>query len=332
MDTALTAGTESLCGAGPASPGAPSAVTGLDTDVAIFANGRAGRGDPVTALLARAVEAVGSAGGRVVNDPTGCSLGDQLRAAADINPRLVIAIGGDGTVNAAARVAVRCAAALLVLPHGTMNLVARDLHLPLDPTTVLDAARELSVVHIDYATVNGELFLHSALIGVVPEMARVRELIRRAESPFRAATHLPRFVLTAFQTNPMELRLESGGRVSHRRSRSVAVTSNPLSTASMISYTRQTVAGGRMGVYASAHGGPFAPFKLLFSLGPGRLPRDPETLAASCETLDIHARRATMAVAMDGEVMRLETPLHFAIHPRALRVALPTSMIGAVAP
>lgn len=310
----------------------PSSPSGLGTDVAIIANCRAGHGDPVSALLDKTIEAVRAAGGRVVNEPCGRSIPEQMNHDGGDPPRLIIAIGGDGTVNASAQIAVRAGAALLILPHGTMNLVARDLRLPLDPEAVLRAAAELSMLHIDYATVNGHLFLHSALIGVVPEMATVRERIRAADGLLATARHIPGFILSAFRSNPIELRLESGSRASRGRSRSVVVTTNPLSTGGGISYARESVAGGRLGVYTSAHNGPFAPVKLLISLGPGRLPRDPETLAASCETLDIHTRKPTIAVSMDGEVRYLKTPLRFEIHPRGLRVALPAEMIGAVSP
>lgn len=310
---------------------APSAPISLATEVAVFANCSAGHGCPVAAHLDQTIQAIQAAGGRLVNDPRDRSLGEQLKSELETTPRLIIAIGGDGTVNASAQKAIRADAALLILPHGTMNLVARDLQLPVDPQAVLDTAAELSTLEIDYATVNGHLFLHSALIGLVPEMAVVRERIRGAQGLLAIARHVPDFVRSAFYSNPIEVKLQAGTKAARGRSRSVVVTTNPLADTGQGLYARESLAGGRLGVYTSDHNGPFAPLKLLLSLGPGRLPRDPETLAASCESLLIHTRRPTITVSVDGEVRRLKTPLEFKIHPRGLRAAVPTTRAGAVA-
>ncbi|MCB1282421.1 MAG: NAD(+)/NADH kinase, partial [Salinibacterium sp.] len=51
----------------------------------------------------------------------------QLDAASGTFADLVIAVGGDGTGNAAASLAIRHNARMAVVPTGTLNLVANDL-------------------------------------------------------------------------------------------------------------------------------------------------------------------------------------------------------------
>src|ERR1700736_3107165 len=53
----------------------------------------------------------------------------------------VVACGGDGTVSAVASAVVGTSAALGIIPVGTLNHFAKDLHIPLD---VEDAAQVIS--------------------------------------------------------------------------------------------------------------------------------------------------------------------------------------------
>jgi len=301
----------------------------LATRIAIIANTKAGAADSVNDYVRAAIKSIRSAGGEVVNNPHE-PIKHQLQVAQDMKPAVVIAIGGDGTINAGAQIAIANDAALLVVPAGTMNLVAKDLHLPIDPELIISSATELSVLHIDYATVNGYLFLHSALIGIVPEMSRLREELRNAEGFIETAKHLPELAQAALGTKRIDLTLEAEKGISHQRTRSIAVSNNPLSQNGVISHGRESVASSQLGVYASVHEGPLAPLKLLTSLGTGRLPNDPETLSTNCENLTIHATTPTVPVSLDGEVRDLESPLRFVMHPRDLRVAIPTSFIGSV--
>ncbi|MFJ8043938.1 diacylglycerol kinase family protein [Kitasatospora sp. NPDC096147] len=77
------------------------------------------------------------------------------RALAD-GARLVAACGGDGTVTACADALAGTDAALLVVPCGTGNLLARNLGLPTDPVEALDAALTGAARRIDLMRVEGD--------------------------------------------------------------------------------------------------------------------------------------------------------------------------------
>ncbi|MFG2223138.1 bifunctional phosphatase PAP2/diacylglycerol kinase family protein [Streptomyces sp. NPDC048644] len=89
-------------------------------------------------------------------------------------------LGGDGTVNAAAAVAVRHGLPLVVLPGGTHNHFAYDLGIE----SVADAARAVErgeAVAVDLARFRagphreGQYFLNTFSIGAYPELVRIRE-------------------------------------------------------------------------------------------------------------------------------------------------------------
>lgn len=84
---------------------------------------------------------------------------------------IVAAVGGDGTLNEVARGLLHSDTAMAVIPCGSGNGLARCLHLPMKTSDALRMLREAKVERIDTATVNGELFLSVAGIGLDAQTA-----------------------------------------------------------------------------------------------------------------------------------------------------------------
>ncbi|TSB18193.1 bifunctional phosphatase PAP2/diacylglycerol kinase family protein [Streptomyces benahoarensis] len=115
--------------------------------------------------------------------PDAPDLGKALEEAAENAKRCGGALGvfgGDGTVNAAAAIAVRYGLPLAVLPGGTHNHFAYDLGIE----TVGEAARAVEdgeAVAVDLARFRaaphreGRYFLNTFSIGAYPELVRLRE-------------------------------------------------------------------------------------------------------------------------------------------------------------
>ncbi|WP_409331677.1 bifunctional phosphatase PAP2/diacylglycerol kinase family protein [Trujillonella humicola] len=95
-------------------------------------------------------------------------------AARSGRARALGVAGGDGSVAAAAAVAVEHGLPLAVIPAGTLNHFARDVGVE----TVAHAAGAVtsgSAVTVDVASVNGTTFLNTASIGSYPEVVRRRD-------------------------------------------------------------------------------------------------------------------------------------------------------------
>ena len=82
--------------------------------------------------------------------------------------------GGDGSVAAAAAVALEHGLPLAVIAAGTLNHFARDVGLE-TPQDTADAVVSGEAVRVDVAEVNGTPFLNTAAIGSYPEMVRRRD-------------------------------------------------------------------------------------------------------------------------------------------------------------
>ena len=88
----------------------------------------------------------------------GTDLIERAREAVAAGAGLVVAGGGDGTIRAVSSALVGADACLGVLPIGTLNHFARDLHLPLNLEGAADVVTEGITAEVDVAEVNGKIF------------------------------------------------------------------------------------------------------------------------------------------------------------------------------
>jgi YegS/Rv2252/BmrU family lipid kinase len=87
------------------------------------------------------------------------------RAAVERRDALVIAWGGDGTVNEVASALVGTSVPLALVPAGSGNGLARDLGIPMEPRAALEYARARCVRAIDAGQLGGRYFFTVAGIG-----------------------------------------------------------------------------------------------------------------------------------------------------------------------
>lgn len=86
---------------------------------------------------------------------------DAVRAGYGV----VVAIGGDGTVNEVARSLVHTGTALGVIPCGSGNGFARHLGIPMDAKGAIDFINRAETVSVDYGKINGCPFFCSCGVG-----------------------------------------------------------------------------------------------------------------------------------------------------------------------
>lgn len=78
---------------------------------------------------------------------------------------IVVAVGGDGTVNEIARALAGSETALGIIPCGSGNGLARHLALPMNPEGALSIISECNIHKLDHGTINGQPFFCTAGVG-----------------------------------------------------------------------------------------------------------------------------------------------------------------------
>ena len=90
----------------------------------------------------------------------------QIAAAAVQNKvDVVVAIGGDGTINEIARSLVHTQTALGIIPCGSGNGLARHLQIPMDPKAAIDILNQGYLNCIDYGKINNIPFFCTCGVG-----------------------------------------------------------------------------------------------------------------------------------------------------------------------
>src|SRR3954447_1991623 len=114
---------------------------------------------------------------------------DLAHAALASGASVVIAWGGDGTINEVASVVAGSGRALGVIPAGSGNGFARELGLPCDPHAAVDVILRGRDTLIDVGELDGRAFFNIAGIGVdavIAERFNNRAMGRRGMGPYVA--------------------------------------------------------------------------------------------------------------------------------------------------
>jgi len=90
---------------------------------------------------------------------------EMARQYADKGYDVVVAVGGDGTVNEVARSLVHKATALGIIPCGSGNGLARHLCIPMDADKALDIVNHCLIEPFDYGVINGQPFFCTCGMG-----------------------------------------------------------------------------------------------------------------------------------------------------------------------
>ena len=85
--------------------------------------------------------------------------------AKDDGVDVVVAIGGDGTVNEVARAIVHSSTALGIIPCGSGNGLARHLLLPLNVRKAIEVINRCEIRQLDYGIINGYHFFCTCGMG-----------------------------------------------------------------------------------------------------------------------------------------------------------------------
>lgn len=245
------------------------------------------------------------------------------RAVADREVQIIVAGGGDGTVNAVAAELVGTEKTLGVLPLGTLNHFAKDLNIPPDLEAAARNIIEGEVTKVDVGEVNERIFINNSSLGLYPSIVRHREQQqeRLGRGKWFAAAWA---TFEVFRRYPLfSVRLSADGQEFRRRTPFIFIGNNEYQMDTFNLGARSCLDAGQLSLHLTRDIGRLGLLRLAVSALFGRL-REAKDFDALCTgEVWIETRRKRMRVATDGEVNILKSPLHYRVRPAALRVIVP---------
>lgn len=234
---------------------------------------------------------------------------------------IIVAAGGDGTVNAVVQKIVGSDVVLGVLPLGTLNHFARDLGMPLGLDEAVDVICSGNTGSIDIGEVNGRYFLNNASLGFYPKMVRLRDRLRPYIGKWPAMILA---ILTILPRLPwFRVTLEWDGNTTHRFVPLLFVGNNPYETSWPDVGRRTVLTTGALWVMLLRKRGAWRKLKVAILSLMGRISDLDEVETIETHEITIRSQKWNLTLSLDGETRSERTPLVFKSHPRALKVIVP---------
>lgn len=294
-----------------------------DRVIAII-NAAAGKG--CTDLWAANLHARLCSGGKhaeVVMCQSGADIIAATQRAVAQRANTVVAGGGDGTISAVASVLIGTDIALALLPMGTLNHFAKDLHVPLDIEHAIDIILAGHSIQVDTGEVNGRSFINNSSLGIYPDIVRDREKQQRRLGRGKW-TAFAGACLTALRRYPfLKVQLSLNNAQHFRQTPFVFIGNNEYQMSGFNIGDRKTLQDGCLSLYVAQKPGRLGLLRLALHALFGRLKQASDFDILLADQLIINTRRKRMRVALDGEVTILSPPLRYRVKPLSLRVIVP---------
>jgi diacylglycerol kinase family enzyme len=311
----------------------------LRPDAPFYVVLNAGSGRTETELRCSTIRGVLEGAGRrceleVVQDAA--QLGEVARRVAARAARdgaILVAAGGDGTLNAVAAEAVRTGCPFGVLPQGTFNYFGRTHHIPEDLAEAVHALLRARVRPVQIGMLNQRIFLVNASVGLYPRLLEEREHDKRQYGRSRVVALLSAVKTALGRHRNLRITLELDGKLRHLRTPTLFVGNNRLQMEQVgMRPLEHALDEGRLAAIAPKPVGKLRMLGLLLRGALGRLGEADDVIAFAFRSMTVRAPllsgRRRLKVATDGEVCKMALPLRFQVLEGSLALLVPEDEQG----
>lgn len=251
---------------------------------------------------------------------------------------VVVAAGGDGTINSVAHAVLGQGVPFGVLPMGTFNYFGRTHDIP---ETLADAVRVLldgRIRPVQVGAVNERIFLVNASLGLYPQLLEERETAKRQFGRHRLVAFVSAFYTLLRQHRVLRLWLECGDEVERLATPTLFVGNNRLQLEQIGIPGAACVEHGQLAAIALHAVSPLGLLGLALRGSLGRLGEADNVIGFGFREMTVRVGRhqgngdgPRIKVAIDGEVTRMRLPLHFRVASEPLPLLCPAPAAVAAA-
>jgi diacylglycerol kinase family enzyme len=248
-------------------------------------------------------------------------------ALAKAQDGIIVAAGGDGTINAVAQAALGCGQPFAVLPQGTFNYFGRAHGVPQDTRKALDALLAARPQPVQVGLINEQVFLVNASLGLYPQLLEDREAFKARYGRSRLIAMLSGVFSFLREHRQLHVEIDIEGETRRVRTPTLFVGNNALQLTQIGIDGAEALERGRLVAIALKPVGTLSMIGLLLRGALGRLGEADQVISFPLRTLTLRppgrGRPRHYKVAMDGEVTHLSSPLVFRVSPEPLLMMVP---------
>jgi len=264
----------------------------------------------------------------LVEDPA--HLGEIARHAVDHaleRGGAVVAVGGDGTLNSVAQLAVRRDCPFGVIPQGTFNYFGRTHGIPSDAAEAAKALLSARLQRVQVGFVNERVFLVNASLGLYPEIMEDREAFKKRFGRSRLTALCASVGSVLREHRQLRLCIEHEGIVRTIKTPTLFVGNNRLQLEQIGIGEAPLLERGQLVALLLRPVGTAAILWLMLRGALGQLGDARNVDTFGIEDMIVKPAMSygpkRMKVAIDGEVAWFFTPLRFRAAPKALQLLVP---------
>ncbi len=235
----------------------------------------------------------------------------------------VVIGGGDGTVRTAVQVLIEKNIPLIILPLGTFNVLAKSLEYPDNIEDIFKIVKNNKTRQIDIAQVNGNVIVNHAWLGFYYYILKMRERHKNIFGKSRLLKALFN-TFTMFKRLPFyHFDVKVANRVVSYKTCLLFISNNE-STDTLFNFgERKSLAGGYLSVSILNCHTRWELFLCMLSIAISGLKHSKYVIHFNLEELKVSGNHPIINTVLDGEPFKLDSPLHFSMHPKKLTVLVP---------
>lgn len=259
----------------------------------------------------------------IVLDARENQLKDHIENVGRDNIKMVLIAGGDGTISSYIELMVNYKLTLGIIPSGTFNNFARDCEIPLNRDEALKVIANNETIEIDAVKVNDKYFVNNSSIGLYVHSVKIRERNQEQYSLNKFSAMLLAMVRVFYFFPMVYIEIKSKEFKSKIKTPFVFIGNNEYEFDLLSLGARKSLNEGKLYVYYSKCKYRFCLIKIGFKALFGALKNEKDFIAESVNEFTIHSKKRKITVAADGEIFKMNTPLHYQIIPKAIKLIVP---------
>lgn len=236
---------------------------------------------------------------------------------------VVVAAGGDGSINAVAGLCHRHNVPMGILPMGTFNFFARDIGIPVDLEEAVDNLMTGELIPTPIGMVNAQIFLVHAGIGLYSEIMRNRERDKRKFGRYRIVAFASSFKSLMRTRKIHTVTLDTETEKVTRQTLNIFVGNNALQLEKLGLVENNEVKDDELAIILLKPMTPLERIRLAFLGLIRNMNLDSKIENFTSKSFTVETKQKHLKAAIDGELVSVSSPLNFKSIPDGLRVIVP---------